>query len=261
MPPAFHSDARERLILALDLPSAAQAHALLAALGPSAAPRWVKVGLQLFLAEGPPVVHALREQGLSVFLDLKLHDIPNTVTSAIRALAGLQVEMLTVHAAGGPEMLAAAAEAAASLRRPPRLLAVTVLTSMDAAQLASSGIDRTPQQQVLQLAHLARSCGIHGLVASPLEAALLRSQADGHALHIVTPGIRPALSAQDDQQRVATPGAALVAGADQLVVGRPITRAADPAAAFRALLAEIETAVEAQGRQQKEPVSRTPELT
>jgi orotidine-5'-phosphate decarboxylase len=231
----------ERLILALDFPSAARSMAFLEDLRQRCAepPVWVKVGLELFLAEGAALVDQLHDQGHSVFLDLKLHDIPNTVASAIRSVARLEVELLTVHATGGPAMLRAASEAAAESQRPPRLLAVTVLTSMDAVQLAAIGVASAPGEQVLRLAGQAWQSGIRGLVASPLEAAMLRGEF-GPDLHLVTPGIRPAESgAADDQQRVATPAAALRAGASQLVIGRPITRAIDPASAYQAILAEI----------------------
>ncbi len=235
------SDPRERLILALDFPAAAPAFALLTQLSERCQwpPLSVKVGLELFLAEGPALVTGLRAQGYSVFLDLKLHDIPNTVASAIRALDSLDVALLTVHAAGGPAMLAAAAEAVAASSRPPRLLAVTVLTSMDAQQLAATGVGATPEEQVLLLGRVAIANGIGGLVASPLEAGRLRREL-GEGVHLVTPGIRLASAgAGDDQQRVATPRSALEAGASQLVVGRPITRAADPASTYEAILAEI----------------------
>jgi orotidine-5'-phosphate decarboxylase len=230
---------RDRLILALDFPTGRQSLAFLEDLRHRCAqpPLWVKVGLELFLAEGPGLVHSLRSQGYSVFLDLKLHDIPNTVGSAIRALAPLDVDLLTVHASGGPAMLRAAAEAASSQRL--RLLAVTVLTSLDAVELAATGVGSTPSEQVTRLAHLAWQTGIDGLVASPLEARTLRDEF-GTGLHLVTPGIRLAKAGVvDDQQRTATPGLALRAGASQLVVGRPITRAVDPAAAYEALLDEI----------------------
>jgi orotidine-5'-phosphate decarboxylase len=232
---------RERLILALDFPSAALSLEFLEDLRQRCTepPLWVKVGLELFLAEGSRLVDTLRGQGYSVFLDLKLHDIPNTVGAAVRALGALDVDLLTVHAAGGPAMLRAAAEAAAGLARPPRLLAVTVLTSMDERELTAIGVACAPREQVLRLAGQAWQAGIRGLVASPLEAGMLRGEL-GAGLHLVTPGIRPADGhGLDDQQRVATAAAALRSGASQLVVGRPITRAVDPGAAYKALLAEI----------------------
>ena len=198
-------------------------------------PIWVKVGLELYLAEGPSLIRTLRSSGLKVFLDLKLYDIPHTVSAAIRAVLPLEPDLLTVHASGGPAMLAAATAAAEG--SPTRLLAVTVLTSMDAAQMQQTGIAGAPEAQVERLAALASGCGIDGLVCSPREAASLRARLP-HAL-LVTPGVRPAGAAQDDQQRTSTPAAALLAGANQIVVGRPITAAADPGAAYRALLAEI----------------------
>ena len=198
-------------------------------------PIWVKVGLELYLAEGPSLIRTLRSSGLKVFLDLKLYDIPHTVSAAIRAVLPLKPDLLTVHASGGPAMLAAATAAAEG--SPTRLLAVTVLTSMDAAQMQQTGIAGAPEAQVERLAALASGCGIDGLVCSPREAASLRARLP-HAL-LVTPGVRPAGAAQDDQQRTSTPAAALLAGANQIVVGRPITAAADPGAAYRALLAEI----------------------
>ncbi len=242
--PALLLSARERVIVALDFPSAQPALGFLANLNASCPvpPRWVKVGLELFLAEGPALVRQLREKQYSVFLDLKLHDIPNTVAAAVRAASALDADLLTIHAAGGPAMLAAAADCAAAtntIGRAPRLLAVTVLTSMDQAQLAAIGVDGSPAQQVLRLARQAREAGIGGLVASPLEASALR-HALGPETHLVTPGIRPAgEAAQDDQQRIATPAAALAAGANQLVIGRPVTRALNPVAAWDAILHEI----------------------
>jgi orotidine-5'-phosphate decarboxylase len=239
--PPPRPDPRERLILALDFPSASASLALLDTLHEQCQqpPCWVKVGLELFLAEGAPFVNTLRTRGYSVFLDLKLHDIPNTVAAAIRALAPLEVNLLTVHASGGPAMLAAAAEAAAAIRtHRPRLLAVTVLTSIDAQQLAAIGIPGSLEEQVQRLAREAWQCDIHGLVASPVEAALLRRDL-GSGLHLVTPGIRSSTSPPDDQQRTATLAEALRSGASQLVIGRPITRAANPAAAYDAILSDI----------------------
>jgi len=227
--------ARGKLIVALDFPTGPQALAFVDRLEGSC--RWFKVGLELFLAAGASIVETLRHRGHSVFLDLKLHDIPNTVAGAVRSVAPLGAELLTIHASGGPAMLAAAAEAAAGLADPPTLLAVTVLTSMDQAQLSAIGASRTPKEQVLLLATMAFASGIHGFVCSPEEAGTLRS-----ALHesvLVTPGIRPAGAAIGDQKRIATPAAALAAGATYLVVGRPITQAPDPAKAATAILAEM----------------------
>lgn len=230
-----------RLIVALDFPEAAPALALAERLQDLCC--WFKVGLELYLAEGNALVHELRHRGYSIFLDLKLHDIPNTVARAVRTAADTGAEFLTVHAGGGPAMLEAAAEAAASLSHPPQLLAVTVLTSMDEGQLAAIGIDRSPADQVLRLAELASAAGITGFVASPQEAVAMRTQFP--AATLVIPGIRPAGAASGDQKRTATPGAALAAGANYLVVGRPITQAFDPTEAARAIVHEMHTATPA----------------
>ncbi len=230
-----------RLIVALDYPSAPPALALVDLLKDSCS--WFKVGLELYLAEGNPIVRELRHRGFSVFLDLKLHDIPNTVAGAIRSVGSdpaTSPQLLTLHGAGGPAMLHAAAEAAAALPNPPQLLAVTVLTSMDQRQLAAIGIDRSPADQVLRLAQTASASGIHGFVTSAEEVSTLRRQFPSATL--VVPGIRPAGSDTADQKRIATPAAALAAGADYLVIGRPITQAKDPAAITRAILEEMQQA-------------------
>lgn len=224
-----------RLIVALDVPAAAPALALADRLKGHL--RWFKVGLELYCAEGPSLVRELRSRGFSIFLDLKLHDIPNTVAGAVRSAAATGAELLTLHAAGGPAMLGAAAEAAASLPHPPQLLAVTVLTSMDAPQLSAIGIAAPPGDQVRRLAAVAADAGIHGLVASAEEVAALRGLYPRATL--VIPGIRPAGAAIGDQKRVATPAAALAAGASFLVIGRPITQAPDPVQATEAILAEM----------------------
>lgn len=228
--------ARERLIVALDFPSAAQALALVDRLEGRC--RWFKVGLELYLAAGNAAVEALIDRGYSVFLDLKLHDIPNTVAGAVRSVAGLGAGLLTLHAAGGPEMLKAAAQARSDIHDGPELLAVTVLTSMDPRQLAATGVAASPAEQALALARMAASSDIRGFVCSPQEAAQLRSEFGPEAI-LVVPGIRPAGAAKDDQSRIATPSAAIAAGASYLVVGRPITQAHDPAAAAQAILDEI----------------------
>ncbi|HEX4066662.1 MAG TPA: orotidine-5'-phosphate decarboxylase [Acidobacteriaceae bacterium] len=225
-----------RLIVALDFPDAASALALASRLHGIC--RWVKVGLELFCAEGPSVVRELRRRGFSVFLDLKLHDIPNTVAGAVRSVASLGAELLTVHAAGGRAMLEAAAEAAASIPGAPQLLAVTVLTSMDRQQLQAIGVDRAPSDQVLHLAETAVAARINGFVSSAEEVAAMRRRYPSATL--VIPGIRPAGAAIGDQKRVASPADALAAGASYLVVGRPITQAPDPAAAARAILEEMQ---------------------
>jgi orotidine-5'-phosphate decarboxylase len=226
-----------RLIVALDYPDAQTALDLVDRL--EGATRWFKIGLELYVAEGNSLVAELQRRGYSIFLDLKFHDIPNTVASAVRSVARLGIQMLTVHAAGGPVMLAAAAEAAGDTG--PILLAVTVLTSMDDAQLAATGVLGSSAGQVEMLAKMAYANGVQGFVCSPVEAASLRSQLGSKPL-LVIPGIRPEGAATGDQRRVATPGAAIAAGASYLVVGRPITRAADPGAAARSILAEMQAA-------------------
>lgn len=226
-----------RLIAALDVADTGAAVRLCTSLRGEVG--LVKLGLEFFAAEGPAGVRAVSACGLPVFLDLKLHDIPNTVAGAVRAVLGLRPAMLTLHAAGGQAMLEAAraaAEAAGTAR--PMLLAVTVLTSQSAAALAATGVSDGPVQQVLRLARLADSAGIDGLVCSTAEVAPVRA-ALGERLALVVPGIRPAGGPADDQARVATPAAAVAAGADWLVVGRPITRAADPAGAARAIAESI----------------------
>jgi orotidine-5'-phosphate decarboxylase len=226
---------QDRLIVALDFPDAAAALACVDQLTGSVS--WFKVGLELYLASGESVVRELKKRGHSVFLDLKLHDIPNTAAAAVRSLARLEPDLLTVHAAGGRAMLNAAAEAVRGLPHPPRLLAVTVLTSVDAASLAETGVPAAPVEQVLRLARLAAECGIEGMVCSPAEVAALHSALPKALL--VTPGIRPAGSDAGDQKRIATPQFALAAGASMLVIGRPITAAPDPKAAAQAILSDM----------------------
>ena len=232
--------ARDRLIVALDLPDRAQVRQFLPRLESQC--RWVKVGLELFVACGPAMVQELVESGWSVFLDLKLHDIPNTVANAVRSASALGASLLTVHAAGGPVMLRAALEAAAGEQRAPQLLAVTVLTSMHSEQLQATGIGREPAAQVELLARMGMDAGIDGFVCSPEEAARLRAMG-GPGTTLVIPGIRPAGAALGDQKRVATPADALRAGASYLVVGRPIVQAADPAKAAAEILAEMQSAL------------------
>jgi orotidine-5'-phosphate decarboxylase len=236
--PSHQGEARDRLIVALDFPSEPDALAFVDRL--DGACHWFKVGLELFLGAGGSIVQSLRKRGHSVFLDLKFHDIPNTVAAAVRSVGPLGAELLTLHASGGPAMLAAAADAAANLADPPRLLAVTVLTSMDQAQLAAIGTLRSPEEEVLLMARMAFANGIDGFVCSPEEIASLRFALPESVL--VTPGIRPAGAAIGDQKRIATPTDALAAGADYLVVGRPITKAGDPAKAAHAVLAEMSLA-------------------
>ncbi|HEY2857787.1 MAG TPA: orotidine-5'-phosphate decarboxylase [Terracidiphilus sp.] len=237
-----HTDAdpRQQLIVALDVPDARAASLLVDRLDDTCA--WFKVGLELFVAAGPAVLEPLLRRDYSVFLDLKLHDIPNTVAGAVRSAAGLGAKMLTVHAAGGPAMLSAAQEALAGTPNAPQLLAVTVLTSMDEMQLKAAGIHRSPSEQVEFLAQMGLDCGIRGFVCSPQEAGTLR-RLTGPGGALVVPGIRPAGGAAGDQKRIATPTDALRNGANFLVVGRPITQAPDPAKAAEAILAEMAEAM------------------
>jgi orotidine-5'-phosphate decarboxylase len=229
-------DPRQRLIVALDVSSAAAAQKIVAAVGDSAF--CYKVGMQLYTAEGPQVVRDLAGSGRKVFLDLKYHDIPSTVAAAVREAAGLQVSMLTVHASGGGTMLAAATKAAASANPSLIVLAVTVLTSFDDRDLDEIGIHDHLRDQVLRLAALALTNGCRGIVASAREASALRSKL-GSDFVIVTPGVRPAGTDVADQARVVTPAAAITAGATHIVVGRPITGAADPGSEARAILAQL----------------------
>jgi orotidine-5'-phosphate decarboxylase len=229
-------DPRQRLAVALDYPDAEGALKLVDSLGDTC--QWFKVGMELYYAAGNAFVQQLRKRGFDVFLDLKLHDIPNTVAGAVRSATQAGASLLTIHASGGAAMMSAAAEAAQA-PGSPRLLAVTVLTSMDANELAGVGITVTPAEQVLRLAKLAQQSGIDGMVCSPEEVAVVRAATSPDTL-LVIPGIRPTGSAIGDQKRVATPAQAIADGASMLVVGRPITRAPDPAAATRAILQEIE---------------------
>ncbi len=235
----FSAAPEERLAIALDLPTAEAALALVDRL--DGACLWYKVGMELYYRAGNSLLETLQQRGFKVFLDLKLHDIPNTVAGAVRTVTQTGVKLLTVHAGGGEAMLRAAAEAA-SASSAPRLLAVTVLTSMDATQLASVGVSGSPAEQVLRLARLAQASGISGMVCSAEEVATLREDLGPETL-LVTPGIRAVGEAAGDQKRVATAGAAISMGSSMLVVGRPITRAADPAAAARAILDEIRKAI------------------
>ena len=224
-----------RIIVAIDLPDVAAAVDLSARLAPRIG--LLKLGLELFSAAGPAGFARVAAQA-PVFLDLKLHDIPNTVAAAVTALLPLRPAMLTVHAAGGPAMIAAARRAAEAGPERPILLAVTVLTSMDEAELAATGVPGGVAPQVLRLARMALDAGADGLVCSPLEVAALRG-ALGAEPFLVVPGIRPAGHDAGDQARIATPHEAVAAGADWLVIGRPITRALDPVAAARAIAAEL----------------------
>jgi orotidine-5'-phosphate decarboxylase len=231
---------RQRLIVALDVPDAASAARLVDRL--EGACTWFKVGLELFVAAGPAVLEPLLKRGHAVFLDLKFHDIPNTIAGAVRSAAGLGAKMMTVHAAGGPAMLEAAHNALAGIANPPELLAVTMLTSMDASQTRAIGLERSPAEQVEFLTRMGLAAGMRGFVCSPQEVGAVRALTGPGGI-LVVPGIRPAGAAAGDQKRIATPGETLHAGASYLVVGRPITQAADPAAATRAILAEMATAI------------------
>jgi orotidine-5'-phosphate decarboxylase len=229
-------DPRQRLIVALDVSTAAAARKIVAAVGDSA--HAYKVGMQLYTAEGPSVVRELIGSGHRVFLDLKYHDIPNTVGAAVREAAQLGVNMLTVHASGGGKMLSAAVHAAQAAKPDLLILAVTVLTSLDDVELGKIGLREGVPAQVLRLAALALSNGCKGVVASAKEASSLREEF-GRDFAIVTPGVRPAGSGHDDQARVVTPAEAISAGASHIVVGRPITEATDPAAEARAILGQL----------------------
>jgi orotidine-5'-phosphate decarboxylase len=232
--------ARKRLIVALDVPSAAGAAAIVDRLEGRC--HWFKVGLELFTAAGPAVLEPILKRGLRVFLDLKFHDIPNTVAGAVRSAAALGVHMITVHSSGGPAMLAAARAALEGRTDPPELLAVTVLTSMDAAQLNATGVSCSPGEQVELMGRLGLASGYRGFVCSPREIARLRAVTGPESI-LVIPGIRPEGFEASDQRRVATPAEALRAGASYLVVGRPITQAADPAEAVEAIVAEMAGAI------------------
>jgi orotidine-5'-phosphate decarboxylase len=226
-----------RIVVALDYAAAEAALAMAGRLDPRRCR--LKVGKELFTAAGPELVRSLVARGFEVFLDLKFHDIPNTVAGAVRAAAELGAWMVNVHAGGGRRMMQAARAALAALPEPrPLLVAVTVLTSMEADELAETGVTGGLEQQVLRLAGLTLACGLDGVVCSAREAPLLRSRF-GATPVLVTPGIRPASAAPDDQRRTLTPAEALAAGSDYLVVGRPITGAANPAAALDAILSDI----------------------
>jgi orotidine-5'-phosphate decarboxylase len=228
------------LIVALDLPTKAEVIRLVDRLGEAVS--FYKIGLELFSAEGPDVVRAVTGRGKKVFLDLKLHDIPRTVERAVNSIARLGVSLLTIHAAGGRAMIAAAAGAAkAAGPAAPKILAVTMLTSLDQSDLNDLGIGRAMPDQVAALGKLACASGADGIVCSPREAKSMRALLGPGAL-LVTPGVRPAGAAVGDQKRVATPGDAVRDGASCLVVGRPIVQAPDPVAAARAIAAEMAAA-------------------
>jgi len=232
--------ARDRLIVALDVSSASEARQIVQTIGEAAIT--YKIGKQLFTAEGPQVVRDLVSSGRKVFLDLKFHDIPNTVAGAVNSATELGVSMMTVHASGGSKMLKAAVEAAEQSKAKPMILAVTVLTSLSDPDLTELGVGANVETQVLRLGALARAAGCGGLVASAQEIKKLRQEL-GEGFAIVTPGIRSAGSAAGDQARVASPQAAIAAGATYLVVGRPILDAPNPANAAEEIVRDIEQAV------------------
>ena len=250
VPPAYASvdstpdnpleEARRRLIVALDVPSAQAALELVDRLEGTC--HWFKVGLELFVAAGPAVLEPLVARGHSIFLDLKFHDIPNTVAGAVRSAARLGARLLTVHALGGPAMLAAARAALDGVANAPELLAVTMLTSMDAAQVSAVGLAKTPADEVELLARMGLQAGMRGFVCSPEEVGKLRALTGPDGV-LVIPGIRPAGAETGDQKRVATPADALRNGASYLVVGRPIAQAANPATAAAAILKEMAAAL------------------
>lgn len=227
-----------RIIVALDCPDARAAIALASRLDPKLCR--AKVGKELYTAAGPWLVSQLQEAGFDIFLDLKYHDIPNTVAAACSAAAALGVWMINVHALGGRAMMSAAREALARRAARPKLVAVTVLTSLSSADMREIGIEGDSREAVSRLARLARACGLDGVVCSAQEAPPLREE-HGGGFTLVTPGVRPATAAMDDQQRVATPRQAIAAGSDYLVIGRPITQAPDPLAALQAIVADIAT--------------------
>jgi len=230
-----NGDPRQRLIVALDVSSAAAAHKIVAAVGDSALT--YKVGMQLYTAVGPQIVRDLVASGRRVFLDLKYHDIPHTVGAAVAEAEQLGVSMLTIHGAGSTKMIRAAVDAA-QIRPDLTILAVTVLTSMDGHDLETIGVRGTVEDSVVRLATLALANGCRGIVTSAREASTVRAKLGDH-FAIVTPGVRPAGTSIGDQVRVVTPAEAIAAGASHIVVGRPITEAADPAAEARAILGQI----------------------
>lgn len=233
--------AHERILVALDTPNAGRARELVQELADEVG--GFKVGLELFTSHGPRIVRDVLDAGSKVFLDLKMHDIPNTVAGGAAAVARLGVSFMTVHALGGPEMIKRATEAAyeaaeKSGMRPPVILAVTILTSHDNRDLEILGLGGPCRDAVLRLARMARDAAAGGIVCSSLEVSEVRETFPAGIR--VVPGIRPAFASRDDQARVATPASAIANGADRLVIGRPITRADDPVAAARAITLEIE---------------------
>jgi orotidine-5'-phosphate decarboxylase len=226
-----------RIVVAMDFDNADQCLAMAKRLSPTDCR--LKVGKELFTACGPKIVEQLMMLGFSVFLDLKFHDIPNTTSKAVKAAADLGVWMVNVHASGGERMMCAARNALEqSTNSRPLLIAVTVLTSMEAVDLQGIGIERSPDEQVMKLARLTHDCGLDGVVCSAQEAQMMRQQF-GHEFCLVTPGIRLEASPADDQRRTLTPAAAIAAGSSYLVIGRPITQSPDPIATCKSIVASL----------------------
>ena len=229
------------LILALDVESRKAAEATLKKLGPSL--KWVKIGLQMFTECGPDIILSVKDQGYNVFLDLKLHDIPNTVAKTVENLCNLPVQLATLHVMGGSEMMQAANKARLDNNPDLNLLGVTVLTSMDRSSLASIGFEDTTEDQVLRLARLGLESGLQGLVCSPLELDSLRDTLGSECI-LVTPGIRPVGANRDDQKRATTPAIAAQQGSSYIVVGRPILNAKDPKKVIADIQQELEGAID-----------------
>lgn len=243
--PDEKTDSRSKIIVALDVETAAEARSIIAELNDDAGA--FKIGLQLFTAAGPSIVREMADAGAKLFLDLKFHDIPNTVAKAAVEAARLGVWMFNVQALGGSEMMRRTVEEVSNFceregRPRPKIIAVTVLTSADEKALAEVGIEAEPEKVVVNLARLAAQCGLDGVVASPREIASIRAAHPDSSFLIVTPGIRPDFATIDDQKRVMTPKEAVAAGSDYLVIGRPITQAPDRRSALRSLIAEIGSA-------------------
>jgi orotidine-5'-phosphate decarboxylase len=235
-------DTANPIFVALDTGSRAAAIKLAEAVRPHVG--GFKVGLEFISAQGPEGIRAIVALGVPVFADVKFHDIPNTVAGAVKSLAPTGAAIINLHASGGAAMMMAAAEAAAGFSPRPKILAVTVLTSLEQSDLAGMGVAGTPMDQVVRLAKLAQSCGVDGVICSPQEISAVRDACNPDFI-IMTPGVRPAGASLDDQRRITTPVKALQAGADYLVIGRPITGAPDPAEAAREIAADLAGALSA----------------
>ena len=230
------SNSPPEIILALDVESRSKARSILKATGEQL--KWVKVGLQSYLRDGPDLLSEIAGMGKRIFLDLKLHDIPNTMSKALESLSSLPINMLTVHATAGPDALSKCSKEAKTMMPEVTLLAVTVLTSMDKGNLSAIGVDSPVEEQVIKLATLASESGIGGVVCSPLELEILRPALPPET-KLVTPGIRPSGSDHGDQKRIMTPSQAHRAGADYLVIGRPILAASEPSDALAKIIGEM----------------------